>query len=622
MIRFKTAAAATALCAILAACADGPKPQYPIRLDPVAPPAPPPKPGAALEPRDPGRALVFTAAHGRAKRAPAASQDNTITVGAGDTLAAVSRKTSVPMEDLAKANGLKPPYRLTVGQTLKLPAKAVAEAQAAASDRNNEDEEVTVGRRETLAAIARRTGVSLQTLARINDLKPPYRLSRGQTLRLHERAPASSTAAKAVAKPPGREDRAATGEAASTAAVSTVTVKRRDTIRTLARRAGVSVADLARLNHLKPPYRLKPGQSILLPDQPQDASSRTPETAAAEPAARPEARSVTAGRRDTLSSIADRTGVSVETLARLNHLRRPYRLHRGQTIRLPAPAAAASYRVQEGDTLYSLARRFGTDPQTLARLNGIGPDATLQTGRRLSLPAEAKDEAKDDARDRARDHAPPARPTVIASLRPPPVQAAKPPLTGPATEPGQPIPYASLPSNPPVAAAPGLAPPTPPQVTAPPPSPPAPPVQTGAPPSDADVAAAGRGLFQWPARGTTLAGFGPLSGGQRNDGLDIAADPGLPVRAAAAGEVVYAGDSVPGFGNLVLVRHDGGWVTAYAHLAGIDVKMRQMVTQGQQIGAVGQTGGVTQPQLHFEIRYAPTPRDKARPIDPMLVLPK
>ncbi|HWW25243.1 MAG TPA: M23 family metallopeptidase, partial [Caulobacter sp.] len=97
---------------------------------------------------------------------------------------------------------------------------------------------------------------------------------------------------------------------------------------------------------------------------------------------------------------------------------------------------------------------------------------------------------------------------------------------------------------------------------------------------------------------------------------------GTPVRAAAAGEVVYAGNQVPGFGNLVLVKHADGWVTAYAHLSSTEVKMRQQVAQGATLGAVGQTGGVTEPQLHFEVRYAPTPKDKARPVDPGLVLPK
>jgi murein DD-endopeptidase MepM/ murein hydrolase activator NlpD len=86
--------------------------------------------------------------------------------------------------------------------------------------------------------------------------------------------------------------------------------------------------------------------------------------------------------------------------------------------------------------------------------------------------------------------------------------------------------------------------------------------------------------------------------------------------------VAYAGNELKGYGNLVLIRHDGGWVTAYAHLARVDVKMQDAVSQGQQIGQVGATGGVSEPQLHFEVRYAPSPKDKARPVDPALVLPR
>jgi murein DD-endopeptidase MepM/ murein hydrolase activator NlpD len=137
---------------------------------------------------------------------------------------------------------------------------------------------------------------------------------------------------------------------------------------------------------------------------------------------------------------------------------------------------------------------------------------------------------------------------------------------------------------------------------------------------DNEAVVAGRGLFLWPVKGELIQKFGP-SGPARNDGIDLGATKGDAVRSAAAGEVVYAGNAVQGFGNLVLIKHDGGWVTAYAHLANISVKMRQQVTQGQEIGMVGQSGGVDRPQLHFEVRYAPTPSDKARPIDPMLVLP-
>jgi murein DD-endopeptidase MepM/ murein hydrolase activator NlpD len=80
--------------------------------------------------------------------------------------------------------------------------------------------------------------------------------------------------------------------------------------------------------------------------------------------------------------------------------------------------------------------------------------------------------------------------------------------------------------------------------------------------------------------------------------------------------VVYAGDQVPGFGNLVLIKHPDGWATAYSHLSRIDVKAQQKVTQGQQIGQAGISGGVPEPQLHFEVRYG------ARAVDPKMVLPK
>jgi murein DD-endopeptidase MepM/ murein hydrolase activator NlpD len=86
--------------------------------------------------------------------------------------------------------------------------------------------------------------------------------------------------------------------------------------------------------------------------------------------------------------------------------------------------------------------------------------------------------------------------------------------------------------------------------------------------------------------------------------------------------VVYAGDQVPGFGNVVLIKHKDGWVTVYAHLARIDVKMRQQVSQGMQIGQVGNSGINGEPQLHFEVRYTPSPREKARAVNPGLVLPQ
>ena len=553
--------------------------------------------------RDAGR-LYLAATHKKAAAKPAPDDDApaTVSIAKGDTLASIAKAHGTTVEDLAQANGLKSPYRLTAGQTLKLPGAAASDEAApepkakgkkAAAEKAEPaaPKTATVAKGDTLAAIARKSGVSVDDLARLNGLEKPYRLKVGQTLTLAaaEAEPSDAPRAGKAKAPAAKEPDI--GDLASESATSTITVRRKDTIQTLAKQAHVSVADLARLNHLKKPYRLKPGQKIKLPDQPAAASGRA---AAAEDDRPAGPTSVTAGRRDTLKSIAEAHGVSVETLAKLNHLKKPYRIKRGQKIRLPGVAAEtrsapALYQVQGGDTLYSIARRFGTDAKALAEANGMDVSDQLKVGRRIRLPGGTEDKIA---------------PSAARSAETPPSR-----LPAPA-------PYAPFgaPSSAPIAPQAPDAQSAPYRPTAPPPEA----VTAG----DAEVAAAGKGLFVWPAKGDVLQRFGPLAGGQRNDGVDIAGAVGDPVAAAAAGEVVYAGDSVPGFGNLVLIRHDGGWVTAYAHLKSLDVRMRQTVTQGQTIGLMGQTGGVNQPQLHFEVRYAPSAKDKARPIDPMLVLPQ
>ena len=116
--------------------------------------------------------------------------------------------------------------------------------------------------------------------------------------------------------------------------------------------------------------------------------------------------------------------------------------------------------------------------------------------------------------------------------------------------------------------------------------------------------------FIRPLSGETVAGFGAGASGQSNDGINIAAPAGTAVHAADSGTVIYTGNELAAFGNLVLVRHAGGWVTAYGHLAKIDVAKGATVVQGQPIGTVGQTGNAPTPQLHFEIRQG------AKPVDP------
>jgi murein DD-endopeptidase MepM/ murein hydrolase activator NlpD len=115
--------------------------------------------------------------------------------------------------------------------------------------------------------------------------------------------------------------------------------------------------------------------------------------------------------------------------------------------------------------------------------------------------------------------------------------------------------------------------------------------------------------FRWPARGRVVSGFGPKTNGQGNDGINVAVPEGTPIKAAEDGVVAYAGNELKTYGNLVLVRHANGYVTAYAHASEILVKRDEHVKRGQVIGKAGQTGSVTSPQLHFEIRKGSTPVD-------------
>lgn len=116
------------------------------------------------------------------------------------------------------------------------------------------------------------------------------------------------------------------------------------------------------------------------------------------------------------------------------------------------------------------------------------------------------------------------------------------------------------------------------------------------------VKVAGAPVFNWPLKGKVIEGFGPRKGGAYNDGINIAAPEGTYVQASADGEVVYVGDELKAYGNLIIVKHDNGWLTAYAHNKDILVKRGDRVRTGQKISRVGKSGQVNSPQLHFAVR--------------------
>ena len=120
--------------------------------------------------------------------------------------------------------------------------------------------------------------------------------------------------------------------------------------------------------------------------------------------------------------------------------------------------------------------------------------------------------------------------------------------------------------------------------------------------------------FHYPVKGKVIQNFGATKGGSYNDGINIAAKKGTPILVADKGTVAYAGSDLKGYGNLVLVRHEGGWFTAYAHADKVMVKKGQVLKTGQKIATVGKSGGVKTPQLHFEVRY------KTKPVNPLTYL--
>ena len=116
--------------------------------------------------------------------------------------------------------------------------------------------------------------------------------------------------------------------------------------------------------------------------------------------------------------------------------------------------------------------------------------------------------------------------------------------------------------------------------------------------------------FRWPARGRIILAF--KAGG--NDGINISLPEGTSVKAAESGVVAYAGSELKGYGNLILIRHPNGFVSAYANNSDIEVKRGETVKRGQVIAKSGQSGNVDSPQLHFELRKGATP------VDPTLYL--
>lgn len=280
----------------------------------------------------------------------------------------------------------------------------------------------------------------------------------------------------------------------------------------------------------------------------------------------------TIGSGDTVYNIAERYKLVMRDIILVNDLQAPYRLEVGQRLRLPPPR---TYKVRGRDSLYTVSRLFNVSATQLARLNDLRAPFALRAGQVLKLPVV------DDR---------PAATMQTAAV-----------ITG-----GGVVSGADAPVSTPVPVTPGAIEReelSAPQVTGQ--SIPAPPAQVANVSLSSKIPATtpprAGSKFIWPVQGQVISRYGPKAGGLHNDGINIRAPKGAPVRAAENGVVVYA-DTMKGYGNMVLIRHADRWMTAYAHLDNIQVKRGATLKRGETVGVVGSTGSVDEPQLHFEVR--------------------
>lgn len=307
------------------------------------------------------------------------------------------------------------------------------------------------------------------------------------------------------------------------------------------------------------------------------------------------------GSSDTVDILAKRYNVPATAIMQANKLSGPRALQPGQRLIIPRNSVRTSaapvlsepqtqaaipaqtgnvHVVASGETLMALSRRYKVSVADLTRANPqLGGRPGLRIGDKVNIPGKAGRVVQQQA----------AQTEPVATKVKDFVAAAPQKMASNVVATSEPVAKARVAS-----------------ATVTPEDEPA--------PSAVKAADATGGLpsFRWPVRGRVIAGYGAKTNGKQNDGINVSVPEGTPIKAAEDGVVAYAGNELKGYGNLVLVRHSSGYVTAYAHASEIAVKRGDNIKRGQVLGKAGQTGDVTSPQVHFEIRKGSSPVDPTK----------
>ena len=396
-----------------------------------------------------------------------------------------------------------------------------------------------------------------------SSIKPAVQAKQTRAVAKSVAKPIAKSVAKSIAKPVSAPIVTSAATKGWTSAGGTsITVRDGETLYNISKRYGVPVKSLMKVNNIGSANQVDAGQRIIIPtyiysrELPVSAPDNNPKTRAA---------------RATRGMIGEvrQSNIFVPTRAPTSTLAAPVK----QVVKTASSSASRShYSVISGDTLGSIAQRNGVRVSDIVAANAMNSSA-LRVGQKLIIPKQSSYGQAAKTVTKAKTTKTVAKSIAVATDKI---------VTG-----TTPKPYVK-PKVKSVSKAKGIAAKAP--------------------------ARTGIDTFRWPATGRVISKFGDRRRGERNDGIDISVPEGTSVKAAENGVVIYSGNELQDYGNLLLVRHDGGWVSAYAHNKSLNAKRGDKVSRGQIIAKSGRTGNAVRPMIHFELRK------DANPVNPQKYL--
>lgn len=325
----------------------------------------------------------------------------------------------------------------------------------------------------------------------------------------------------------------------------TIRVKEGDSLYGLAREYNMKLSEIVELNNINKPYNIYIGQRIKVYDN--EVRKQQPKT---------EYKTVKIQQGDNLLRIALNNNSTLREIATINNIKPPYKVYVGQKIKVPvknnseiknSPNTKTTnkeyYKVQKGDNLYSISRDTGISVGNLISYNNLKKPYNIYVGQKLYLK-NRKNNTNNVVQKQAQEK---KQVTKLEKVEQPKTQPSSTSTNTQSTQ------------------------------------------QSSA-------------LFAWPARGEIIKKFGKQTNGDYSDAIHIKAPLGTPILSANDGEVAYAGNELKGYGNIIIVKHNNGWLSIYGYCDTMKVKVKDKVSKGQTIGTVGQTGDINEPQLYFSIR--------------------